>query len=73
MDLDYPTYNEPTEDLKATAREVLETLECLLYLMDKQAASPQQVKTYVVEAKKALWALQVRVEHEETPRPHWLM
>ena len=39
--------------------EVIESLECLLYLMDQEAASPQQVAAFVKEAKRVLWGRQV--------------
>ena|ERR1035441_3044711 len=73
MDLGYPTYNASADDdLKAAAREVLEALKCLLYLMGEDAANPQQVKAYVHEAKNVLCALQARVNQDALPRPNFL-
>lgn len=73
MDLGDPTYNAcADDDLKAAAREVLEALGCLLYLMGEEAANPQQVKAYVHEAKKVLLALQARVNQDALPRPYLL-
>jgi hypothetical protein len=56
MDLGYPTYDAQADDHFNAAIEVLEALECLLYLMGEGAATPQQLKTYVHEAKKVLCA-----------------
>jgi hypothetical protein len=61
------------DDLAATASEVLESLECLLYLMEKEAASPQQVKAYVAEAKKVLLTLHLRLDQDALQPNVWLM
>ena len=61
------------DDLKATAGEVLESLECLLFLMEKEAASPRQVKAYVAEAKKVLLALHLRLDQDALQPNVWLM
>jgi len=68
MDFGYPTYNECTdEDLKAAAIEILEALECLLYLMGEEAANPQQVRAYVDEAKKVLATMHKRLAQDALP------
>ena len=56
MDVGNPTYDARVDDHLNAAIEVLEALECLLYLMGEGAATPQLVKTYVREAKKVLCA-----------------
>lgn len=74
MDLNSRTSRGPEGgDLKATASEVLESLECLLYLMDKEAASPQQVTAYVAEAKKVLLTLHFQLDQDALTPDRWLM
>ena len=74
MDLNGRTNNGHRDDNhKATASEVLESLECLLYLMEREAANPQQVKDYVVEAKKVLLMLHFQLDQDKIPPQYWLM
>jgi len=54
------------EELKAAAREVLEGLECLLYLMEREAADPNLIRSYVREAKKVLIELRGHVDENQT-------
>jgi hypothetical protein len=56
MELGYTMHDARADDHLNAAIEVLEALECLLYLMGEGAATPQQLKTYVHEAKKVLCA-----------------
>lgn len=74
MNLDYPPHSRDTDDLESVAREALEAMECLLYLMGMDAASPEQVRTYVAEAKRMLLKLHIHVDHDDsTRRSYWLM
>lgn len=74
MDLDGHTKDGHQEDdLATTASEVLESLECLLYLMEREAASPQQVKAYVIEAKRVLLTLHLWLDQDSLPPHQWLM
>ena len=56
------------EELKAAAREVLEGLECLLYLIEREAADPNLIRSYVGEAKKVLIELRGHVDEDPVPR-----
>lgn len=75
MNLGYsPHYRHTDEQLEAVAREFLEAMECLLYLMGKEAASPELVKLYVAQAKKALLTLHIQVDRDDaTRRPYLVM
>ena len=75
MNLDYPPKSgEPEDSLESVAREILEAMERLLYLMSMEAASPEQVRTYVAEAKRILLKLHVHVDHDDREqRPYLLM
>lgn len=48
-------------------------MECLLYLMGKEAASPEQVKAYIAEAKKVLLSLHVQLNRNDAPRHPYLL
>jgi hypothetical protein len=56
MALGDSTFDTHADNRLEAAIEVLEALECLLYLMDEGAATPQLVKAYVCGAKKVLCA-----------------
>jgi hypothetical protein len=74
MHLDYPPHHRQTDDnLESVAREVLEAMECLLYLIGMEAASPEQVKTYVAEAKRILLSLHVHVDQDDSARQPYLL
>lgn len=56
MDFNSPVGTKPTDPDSVV--EVIESLECLLYLMGLGAVSPEQVRAFVTEAKKILWGHQ---------------
>jgi len=63
---------ETEDQLHLAVEAVLEALECLLYLMGKEAAGPDHVEVYVAEATKILsvWDIQL---HQQVLRRRYLM
>lgn len=74
MGSDYRACDEHMDEkLRQAAAHVLESLECLLYLIGKDAASPEQIEAYVNEANEVLGALRIRMEQERAPRRPFLV
>lgn len=75
MNLDSsPSQRHIDDNIESVAEEILEAMECLLYLMGTEAASPDLVKAYVIGAKKALLALRIQLDQaDRTQRPYLLM